>query len=124
MSSRGDRTQRVVHGAVLSMLNDHGPITKENMDSAVKRIVAQMRAEGNRILQGEDASVIEATEHLRKQLHKLRHGHDLTVDQYDRCRAERDALRAELARYRENPLWNVRAGEDLTTEEAEEFYAS
>lgn len=33
-----------------------------------------------------------------------------------------NAALAELAKYRANPLWNVRAGKDLTAEEAAEFY--
>jgi len=114
MSSRGDRTTRCVHGALMSMLNDHGPITRENMHSAVKRIVAQIRAEGNRILQVEGAGVTETTEHLYKQLQKLRHGHEIAVSQYERCRAERDELRGQVEHLK---LLLVRDGITMTPEQ-------
>lgn len=37
---------RVIRGAIVSAIDAHGPITKENVGSAAKRVASSVRAEG------------------------------------------------------------------------------
>lgn len=94
MSRRRDRTYSIVEGALRSCIDVHGPIHAHHVRSAAKRVVSQLEgaaANGAAVItDGEQAAVIEA---LRKKLAKLQHGHDRLIDRYERCRAERDALR-------------------------------
>lgn len=82
-----ERTERVVRGALQACIHDHGPITHVTVDSAVKRVVNQMlsvAAEGSNLVGVGDEHTdcrIEV-EALKKQLRKLRHGHDRLLQQH------------------------------------------
>lgn len=103
MSKRRERTSGIVAGALLACIHDHGPIQKHQVASATKRVVEQLAsaaANGRAVITDTDAA--SAIDSLQRRLAKLQHGHRVTVEMYDRCRAERDALRAEIERVNEH----------------------
>lgn len=66
-------------GALREAIHAHGPITEENMGSACKRIVAQLRQAGSDhvvITADDESAMARALEHTRKKYQTLRFGHE------------------------------------------------
>lgn len=74
-----------VAGALRSAVHAHGPITADNIASAAKRMVGQLRA-------------VEATQstdaHWRRRYDQLRYGHNILIERHERMKKRLDAVRA------------------------------
>lgn len=82
----------VVEGALVSAINDHGPITGPDLRSVTKRIVSQVRAFGF-------DNLVTPTQHAReweRKYEQLKHGHDILLERHERLRQRCAELEATV----------------------------
>lgn len=113
MSSTGDRTRRVVEGALGDCIRTHGPITANLVESATKRLVAQLRAasETAHVYNPDDTGDQRGRiDSVYKRLEKLRYGHAILVSQHEQLRAKYAELQQVAADAEERCMkWQDRA---------------
>lgn len=90
MGRKRQELDDVVRAALLDAIGAHGPITRENVHSASKRLTGQIV--NSRWSRMADAAVVER---LHKRLDAMRHGNKRTIEQNERLRAEIAALRSQ-----------------------------
>jgi hypothetical protein len=86
MSTFDRRLKRVVRGALIAAINDHGPITADNLDSAIKRVVSQIDSAAE--VRGDHAECKAALDHAFKRIERLRYGNRRLTELVNRLRAK------------------------------------
>lgn len=94
-----DPVARIVRGALVGAIKDHGPITTKWIESAAKRVCSQLRgAAMNEVVDFGRGGNTERR--LARKLEELKHGHKIALERYDRLSAKCRALEAENERLR------------------------